>query len=247
MVVDERREQKTRSLKRKLLTSAILPQPWIQLSRSNAKRTKKSSISNALSTKSSRSPCRCTNKRFRTNTGRHRSSTGFLLASTPSIACTRTTIHESKRLYPSRARLELMTSRNSIRGWERFKNTTPNTQMGSLTALNSNSLLLQRTQRLGKLMRSMWRRTVCLMCLYVFIYWSHASIAIGNLFSGEESYGKYLDLYAHHTAYSNLRHAPKRVAYLQYLDVLIYAQNGTVHSELPRECRITRDYEKCVT
>lgn len=75
----------------------------------------------------------------------------------------------------------------------------------------------------------------------------HTSLAIGNLFSGEESYGKYLDLQANHTAYNNLRHVPKRVAYLQYLDVLIYAQNGTVHDELPRECRITKDYEKCVT
>ena len=74
-----------------------------------------------------------------------------------------------------------------------------------------------------------------------------AFLAIGNLFSGEESYGKYLDLYANHTAYNNLRHVPKRVAYLQYLDVLIYAQNAAVHCELPRECRITKDYEKCVT
>ena len=76
---------------------------------------------------------------------------------------------------------------------------------------------------------------------------SYVSLAIGNLFSGEESYGKYLDLYTNHTAYNNLRHVPKRVAYLQYLDVLIYAQNGTVHDELPRECRVTKDYERCVT
>ncbi|KAF9653428.1 hypothetical protein BDM02DRAFT_3257944 [Thelephora ganbajun] len=69
---------------------------------------------------------------------------------------------------------------------------------------------------------------------------------IGNLFSGEESYGKYLDLYANHTAYNNLRHVPKRVAYLQYLDVLIYAQNDAVHNELPRECRITKDYENYI-
>jgi splicing factor 3A subunit 3 len=73
------------------------------------------------------------------------------------------------------------------------------------------------------------------------------ALAIGNLFSGEESYGKYLDLYANHTAYNNLRHVPKRVAYLQYLDVLIDAQNGAVHSELPRECKITKDYERYVT
>jgi len=75
----------------------------------------------------------------------------------------------------------------------------------------------------------------------------HTFPAIGNLFSGEESYGKYLDLQANHTAYNNLRHVPKRVAYLQYLDVLISAQNGTAHDELPRECRTTKDYEKCVT
>lgn len=80
-----------------------------------------------------------------------------------------------------------------------------------------------------------------------FFLASHKFPAIGNLFSGEESYGKYLDLQANHTAYNNLRHAPKRVAYLQYLDVLISAQDGTVHNELPRECRITKDYEKYIT
>ena len=79
---------------------------------------------------------------------------------------------------------------------------------------------------------------------FSFFFCSHTFPAIGNLFSGEESYGKYLDLYANHTAYNNLRHVPKRVAYLQYLDVLISAQNGAVHSELPRECRITKDYER---
>lgn len=83
--------------------------------------------------------------------------------------------------------------------------------------------------------------------MYLFISLTYTFLAIGNLFSGEESYGKYLDLYANHTAYNNLRHVPKRVAYLQYLDVLIYTQNGAVHNELPRECRITKDYEKCVT
>ena len=83
--------------------------------------------------------------------------------------------------------------------------------------------------------------------LSLFASLMHTFLAIANLFSGEESYGKYLDLYANHTAYNNLRHVPKRVAYLQYLDVLIYAQNGAVHNELPRECRITKDYEKCVT
>jgi splicing factor 3A subunit 3 len=63
------------------------------------------------------------------------------------------------------------------------------------------------------------------------------------LFSGEEAYGKYLDLYAHHTTYNNLKNVPKRVAYLQYLDILLGAQNGPVHAELPRECKITKDFE----
>ena len=67
--------------------------------------------------------------------------------------------------------------------------------------------------------------------------------AIALLFSGEEQYGKYLDLYANHTAYNNLKHISKRPGYLQYLDILLGAQSVTVHSELPRECRISRDYE----
>lgn len=69
------------------------------------------------------------------------------------------------------------------------------------------------------------------------------ALAIALLFSGEEQYGKYLDLYANHTAYNNLKHIGKRLGYLQYLDVLLAAQSTTVHSELPKECRITRDYE----
>ncbi|KIP10663.1 hypothetical protein PHLGIDRAFT_84618, partial [Phlebiopsis gigantea 11061_1 CR5-6] len=66
---------------------------------------------------------------------------------------------------------------------------------------------------------------------------------IALLFSGEEQYGKYFDLYANHTAYNNLKHISKRLGYLQYLDVLLAAQSTTVHSELPKECRISRDYE----
>ena len=71
-------------------------------------------------------------------------------------------------------------------------------------------------------------------------------LAIALLFSGEEQYGKYLDLYANHTTYNNLKHIGKRLAYLQYLDVLLASQSVTVHSELPKECRISRDYELCV-
>ena len=70
--------------------------------------------------------------------------------------------------------------------------------------------------------------------------------AIALLFSGEEQYGKYLDLYANHAAYNNLKHITKRLGYLQYLDVLLAAQSTTVHNELPKECRTTRDYELCV-
>ncbi|KAJ8486884.1 hypothetical protein ONZ51_g4550 [Trametes cubensis] len=66
---------------------------------------------------------------------------------------------------------------------------------------------------------------------------------VALMFSGEEGYGKYLDLYANHTTYNNLKHIGKRLAYLQYLDVLLAAQSGPVHNELPKECRLHRDYE----
>lgn len=72
-------------------------------------------------------------------------------------------------------------------------------------------------------------------------------LAIALLFSGEEQYGKYLDLYANHSTYNNLKNIGKRLGYLQYLDVLLAAQSVTVHSELPKDCRLTRDYELCVT
>ncbi|ESK94462.1 rna splicing factor prp9 [Moniliophthora roreri MCA 2997] len=66
---------------------------------------------------------------------------------------------------------------------------------------------------------------------------------ISLLFSGEEAYGKYLDLYAHHVAYTNLKSIGKRPGYLQYLDLLIGSQNGPVHQELPKEARFTKDFE----
>ncbi|KDQ64343.1 hypothetical protein JAAARDRAFT_52300 [Jaapia argillacea MUCL 33604] len=66
---------------------------------------------------------------------------------------------------------------------------------------------------------------------------------VALLFSGEESYGKYLDLYANHTAYNNLKHIGKRLGYLQYLDALLAASEGPIHSELPRPTRQSRDYE----
>lgn len=68
-------------------------------------------------------------------------------------------------------------------------------------------------------------------------------LAIALMFSGEEQYGKYLDLYTNHTAYNNLKHIGKRLPYLQYLDILLAAQSTNVHSELPKDCRLSRDYE----
>jgi splicing factor 3A subunit 3 len=71
-------------------------------------------------------------------------------------------------------------------------------------------------------------------------------LAVALLFSGEEAYGKYVDLYANHTAYNNLKNIGKRLGYLQYLDVLLLAQNGSVHRELSKETRLTKDYESYV-
>ncbi|KAJ8515225.1 hypothetical protein ONZ45_g7316 [Pleurotus djamor] len=66
---------------------------------------------------------------------------------------------------------------------------------------------------------------------------------VSLLFSGEEAYGKYLDLYANHTAYCNLKNLGKRPGYLQYLDLLMTAQDSPVHQELSVETRATKDYE----
>lgn len=71
-------------------------------------------------------------------------------------------------------------------------------------------------------------------------------LAIALLFSGEESYGRYLDLYANHTQYNNLKHINKRVPYLQYLDVLSASKDGFVHRDIPRATRGLKEYEKCV-
>ncbi|KAF9247395.1 hypothetical protein BU15DRAFT_39205 [Melanogaster broomeanus] len=66
---------------------------------------------------------------------------------------------------------------------------------------------------------------------------------VSLLFSGEEAYGKYVDLYVNHTTYNNLKSIAKRLPYLQYLDVLLAAQDGGLHSELPRETRHSKEYE----
>lgn len=67
--------------------------------------------------------------------------------------------------------------------------------------------------------------------------------AVSLLFSGEEAYGKYVDVYANHTAYNNLKNIIKRLPYLQYLDVLLAIQNGTLHYELPKQTRNSKEYE----
>lgn len=68
---------------------------------------------------------------------------------------------------------------------------------------------------------------------------------IALLFSGEESYGRYLDLYSNHTAFCNIKNIGKRPTYLQYLDLLMAcaADNKPVHHDLSKEARYTKDYE----
>lgn len=66
------------------------------------------------------------------------------------------------------------------------------------------------------------------------------------LFSGEESYGKYLDLYANHTAFCNIKNVGKRPGYLQYLDLLLKAESAPIHSDLPYEVRSSKDFEGSV-
>jgi splicing factor 3A subunit 3 len=74
---------------------------------------------------------------------------------------------------------------------------------------------------------------------------NHALLAaISLLFSGEESYGRYLDLYANHAQYNNLKHIDKRVPYLQYLDILIASKEGAIHRDLPKAARNHKDYER---
>ncbi|KAF9452988.1 RNA splicing factor PRP9 [Macrolepiota fuliginosa MF-IS2] len=69
---------------------------------------------------------------------------------------------------------------------------------------------------------------------------------ISLIFSGEEAYGKYCDLYANHVAYTNLKSIGKRPGYLQYLDLLLAAQTALVHEDLPRETRFSKEYESYI-
>ncbi|KAF7301870.1 RNA splicing factor PRP9 [Mycena indigotica] len=69
---------------------------------------------------------------------------------------------------------------------------------------------------------------------------------ISLLFSGEEAYGKYVDLYANHIAFTNLKNINKRPGYLQYLDLLGLASQGSVHRELSKDIRFSKDYESYI-
>lgn len=69
-------------------------------------------------------------------------------------------------------------------------------------------------------------------------------IAVSLLFSGEEAYGRYFDLYLHHTAYCNLKNINKRPSYLQYLDLLATSEHDLIHQEVPKETRFSKEYEQ---
>ncbi|KAH9959239.1 RNA splicing factor PRP9 [Russula dissimulans] len=69
---------------------------------------------------------------------------------------------------------------------------------------------------------------------------------VANMFSGEEVYGKYLDVHANHTTYNNLKNIGRHIGYLQYLDALLLAENGLIHTDIPKETRLSRDYEKYI-
>jgi len=64
--------------------------------------------------------------------------------------------------------------------------------------------------------------------------------AISLMFSGEEAYGKYCDLYANHVAYTNLKGIGKRPGYLQYLDLLLESPSN---EGLSKETRLSKEYE----
>ncbi len=63
------------------------------------------------------------------------------------------------------------------------------------------------------------------------------------MFSGEEAYGRYCDLYSSHTAYANLKNIGKRPGYLQYLDILLAVEEHPAHQDLPKETRFSKEYE----
>ncbi|KAG8884070.1 hypothetical protein FRB97_005292 [Tulasnella sp. 331] len=71
---------------------------------------------------------------------------------------------------------------------------------------------------------------------------------VALLFSGEESFGRYLDLYAHHSQYNNFKTLPRHVSYVQYLDALSKVlDEKTLHQELSSTIKLSKDYEAYVT
>ncbi|EJU06332.1 hypothetical protein DACRYDRAFT_103277 [Dacryopinax primogenitus] len=66
---------------------------------------------------------------------------------------------------------------------------------------------------------------------------------VARLFTGEEAFGRYLDLNSHHALYCNLKHLTKRLGYLQYLDTLIATKDAPIGHELSKDCKSTREYE----
>ena len=90
---------------------------------------------------------------------------------------------------------------------------------------------------------TMRRRTVRCFTLIRRFTILKLTTAISLLFSGEEAYGKYMDLYTNHTMYCNFKNIGRRPGYLQYLDILIPVDSEPLHQELPKETRFSKDYE----
>lgn len=61
--------------------------------------------------------------------------------------------------------------------------------------------------------------------------------ALEAIFSGEETYGKYIDLLTHHQAYLNLKNV-RRLDYLQYL------QEFDNFNSIPKDTKLCKAYEK---
>ncbi|KAG8907011.1 hypothetical protein FRB99_005531 [Tulasnella sp. 403] len=71
---------------------------------------------------------------------------------------------------------------------------------------------------------------------------------VSLLFSGEESFGRYLDLYTAHALYNNLKGLPRHVSYISYLDTLSKVKDDRViHNELSTEIKLSKDYESYIT
>ncbi|KAG8690427.1 hypothetical protein FRC11_011636 [Ceratobasidium sp. 423] len=77
---------------------------------------------------------------------------------------------------------------------------------------------------------------------------AEADDSFSRLFSGEESFGRYVDLNTNHTEYNNLKHASKHfMPYLQYLTILAEVgapdATGQLGAELGEKTRFSKEYE----